>query len=81
MTFPEPERISSVLKSSDKKLSRVDARNDSQLLFYDQLIPGSTLIGYLNADHWALAVPIARSHPPLGYTFVNHNDSPREALL
>lgn len=81
VTFPQPERISSVLKSSYKKLSRVDARNDSQVLFYDQVIPGSALIGYLNADHWALAVPIARSHPSLGSTFVNHNDFPREALL
>lgn len=81
VTFPEPERISTVLKPSYKKLSRVDARNDSQVLFYDQLIPGSALVGYLNADHWALAVPIARSHPTLGSTFVDHNDFPREALL
>jgi hypothetical protein len=81
VTFPQPERISSVLKSSYKKLSRVDARNDSQVLFYDQVIPGSALIGYLNADHWALVVPIARAHPWLGSTFVNHNDFPREALL
>ena len=81
VTFPQPERISSVLKPSYRKLSRVDARNDSQVLFYDQLIPGSALIGFLNADHWALAVPIARSHPILGSTLVNHNDFPREALL
>ena len=31
------------------------------MIFYDQVIPGSTLVGYLNADHWAIAVPIARS--------------------
>lgn len=81
VAFPQPERISSVLKSSYNKLSRVDARNDSQMLFYDQVIPGSALLGYLNADHWALAVPIARSHTSLGSTVVNHNDFPREALL
>jgi len=81
VTFPQPERISSVLKSSYNTLSRVDARNDSQVLFYDQVIPGSALLGYLNADHWALAVPIARAHPALGSTLVNHNDFPREALL
>lgn len=81
VTYPKPERISSVLKSTYKKLSRVDARNDSQLLFYDQVIPDSALIGYLNADHWALAVPVARSHPSLGVTFVDQNDYPREALL
>lgn len=79
-TFPQPERISSILKSSYNKLSKVDARNDSQVIFYDQFIPGSTLIGYLNADHWALAVPIARSHSTIGSLFVDKNDYPREVL-
>ena len=76
-----PERISTVLLSSYEKLSRVDARNDGQLLFYDQVIPGSTLLGYINADHWALTVPIARSHSMLGSTVVDQNQYPREALL
>jgi len=81
VTYPKPERISSVLKSSYEKLSSIDARNDSQLLFYDQVIPGSELLGYVNADHWAVSVPIARSHPIIGSTFVDQNDYPREALL
>ena len=81
VTYPNPERISSILESSYNKLSRVDARNDGQLLFYDQVIPGSTLIGYINADHWALSVPIARTHPTIGSIFVDQNDYPREALL
>ena len=81
VTYPDPERISSILSSSYNKLSKVDARNDSQLLFYDQVIPGSTLLGYVNADHWALSVPIARSHTTIGSVFVDQNDYPREALL
>ena len=81
VTYPKPERISTILASSYNKLSRVDARNDSQVLFYDQVIPGSTLLGYVNADHWALSVPIARSHSMLGATLVDQNDYPREALL
>ena len=80
VTYPQPDRISSILKSSYRKLSLVDARNDSQMIYYDQIIPGSTLLGFANADHWALAVPIARSHSFIGSTFVNHNDYPREAL-
>jgi len=80
-TFPDPDRISSVLKGSYKKLGKVDARNDSQVIFYDQFIPGSTLVGYLNADHWALAVPIARTHSTIGSLFVDKNDYPREALF
>jgi len=81
VTYPKPERISSILQSSYNKISKVDARNDSQMLFYDQIIPGSTLMGYLNADHWAVAVPIARTHETIGSIFVDQNDYPREALL
>jgi len=81
VTYPNPERISLMLESSYNKLSRVDARNDGQLLFYDQVIPGSTLIAYINADHWALSVPVARTHPTIGSMFVDQNDYPREALL
>ena len=81
VTYPHPDRISSILSSSYNKLSRVDARNDSQVLFYDQVIPGSTLIAYINADHWALSVPVARKHPTIGSIFVDQNDYPREVLL
>jgi hypothetical protein len=81
VTLPQPERISRVLGSSYKKLSRVDGRNDSQVIFYDQVIPGSTLLGYVNADHWALAVPIARVHTTVGSLLATQNHYPREALL
>ncbi|MEJ2139663.1 MAG: hypothetical protein P8Y61_09490 [Gammaproteobacteria bacterium] len=80
-TYPEPKRISSALKSSYKKLAQVDPRNDSQLIFYDQLIPGSTLMGYVNGDHWSIAVPIDRSHEFVASTLVDQNDFPREVLL
>jgi hypothetical protein len=81
VTFPQPERISSILSSSYGKLARVDARNDSQVIFYDQIVPGSILVGFLNADHWAVAVPINRAHPFIASTFVTQNAYPREALL
>lgn len=81
VTYPQPDRISSALGSMYRKLSQVDARNDGQVIYYDQVIPGSTLLAYLNADHWALAVPIARSHSFIGSTFVDENDYPREALV
>lgn len=79
-TFPQPARISSILKASYDKLSPVDSRNDSQVIFYDQIVPGSRLLGYVNADHWALAVPIARTHSTIGALFVTQNAYPREAL-
>lgn len=81
VAFPQPDRISAILKPSYNTLSRVDPRNDSHVLFYDQLLPGSTLLGYLNADHWAIAVPIARAYPMVGAMFVTRNAYPREALL
>jgi hypothetical protein len=81
VTFPQPERISSILTSSYDKLGRVDARNDSQMIFYDQVVPDSILMGYLNADHWAVAVPIDRTHPFVASMFVTQNAYPREALL
>jgi len=80
VTFPAPERMSSLLKGSYDKLARVDARNDSQTIFYNQIIPGSTLMGFVNADHWALAVPIARKRGTLATVFVDQNAYPREAL-
>jgi hypothetical protein len=81
VTFPQPERISSILTGSYNKLARIDARNDSQMIFYDQVVPGSTLVGYLNADHWALAVPLNRSHPTIASMFVTQNAYPREGML
>jgi len=81
VTFPDPERVSVALQPSYKKLGEVDARNDSQLIFYDQVIPHSTLVAYVNADHWAMGVPVARQHEIVAATLVSDNEYPREALL
>ena len=62
VTLPDPERISRIVRSSYKKLGQIDWRNDSQVIYFDQIVPGSTLLGFLNADHWAVAVPLDRSH-------------------
>ena len=80
VTYPDADHISSFLKSGYDDLSQVDSRNDGQLIFYDQLIPGSVLLGYVNADHWAVAVPINRNHPFLASHFVDKNAFPREVL-
>jgi hypothetical protein len=80
VTYPQPDQVSSVLKSTYRKLSAVDSRNDSQVIFYDQVIPGSTLVAYLNADHWAIAVPVAEAHPFIGRHFVDRNEYPRKVV-
>jgi hypothetical protein len=82
VSFPDPDNISNGLKGSHIKLGQLqDARNDSQLVFYDQVIPGSTLLGFFNADHWAMAVPIARQHRVSQALFADKNDFPREIAL
>ncbi len=81
VTYPDEERVSWVLRNSYKALSGFNPRNDTQVLIYDQIIPESTLVAFINADHWAIAVPVSRKHGFIGNTLVNHNDYPREAML
>jgi hypothetical protein len=81
VTCPDPERVSSVLRPGFSRLWRDGGPNDGMVLVRDQAVPDSTWLACLNADHWAVAVPIARTHPTLAATFVDHNDYPREALL
>lgn len=81
VTLPTPDHVSRVLGSSYRKLGRIDWRNDSQVIYSDQIVPGSTLLGFLNADHWAVATPVNRSHTAIASSLVTRNAYPREALL
>jgi hypothetical protein len=81
VTLPTPDRISRIISKSYKDLGRIDWRNDSQVIYSDEVIPGSMLLGFLNADHWAVAVPLSRSHPVISRSLVDQNDYPREALI
>ena len=81
VTLPGHARVSRALVPTYKTLAKVDPRNDGQVIYSDQIVPGSVLLGFVNADHWAVALPIDRSHAVIGSLFVNHNDYPREALL
>ncbi|MEZ5477214.1 MAG: hypothetical protein R3E95_06945 [Thiolinea sp.] len=76
---PEPERVSRILRRNYRQLAAID-KNDSQVIWRDALIPGSELLGYANADHWAVTLPLTRRWPHVRH-FVNHNDYPREILL
>jgi pimeloyl-ACP methyl ester carboxylesterase len=82
VAFPEPSRISRVLRPSYRRLAELrDARNDSQLVFYDQVLPGSTILAFVNADHWAMSVPVGRQHEVTEALFATENDFPREVML
>jgi hypothetical protein len=81
VAFTDRENISLILRPSYDKLSLVDPLNDSQVVFHDALVPGGAVLGYLNADHWAVAMPFNREHPALAGAFITRNSFPREVLL
>lgn len=72
---------STILVPMHDRLSAIDPRNDSQTIFTDQVIPGSVLLGYLNADHWAVGLPLDQAHPLLAALFTDRNAFPRPAML
>jgi len=80
VSFASREQISSSLRPSYDALALIDPRNDGQLLFYDQILPESTLLGYLNADHWAIGLALARDRPELAAQ-LDRNAFPRELVL
>jgi hypothetical protein len=73
--------ISAIMMTSYYALADIDPRNDGQVIFYDSLMPGSTLLGYVKADHWAIALPFSRNQPLLAATLINKNSFPRVILL
>jgi hypothetical protein len=60
--FTTKDRMARALIGSWKILLGESPRNDGQLLPQDALIPGSTLLGYLNADHWSVAMEFEADH-------------------
>jgi pimeloyl-ACP methyl ester carboxylesterase len=81
-SFTEPRDIARVMRIVGyPDLTRADPRNDGQTLYYDQIIPGSVFLGYANADHWAVAIPMEEARP----FFTGHGGSnapyPRAVLF
>jgi len=61
--FTTGEHVARALRPTWKWLNRIDARNDGQVIAADAVIPGSTLLGYANADHWGVAESLEEVHP------------------
>lgn len=78
---PTPDRISTALVPMHAALSKIDPRNDGQILHYDAMLPGATLLGYVNADHFAIALPFEQRSPRLARTLIDKNDFPRPQLV
>lgn len=79
VTTPRPDRLSPILMKTYRELARIEPRNDGQLIWYDQIVPGGSLLGYVNADHWAVAMSMSHALPDLAFLF--RDDVPRTALV
>lgn len=79
-SFVRSEETARLLGHTKSILTRAEPLNDGQMIFYDQLIPGSTLLGYANGDHWAIVLPLQEK-----WTYWGANDAgtryPRDLLF
>jgi hypothetical protein len=81
VAMPGPGRISPGLVLGHRLLSRIDPRNDGNVLFSDQVIPGATLLGYANADHWTIASNLSGSANPIVRAAAGAMPFPRRAMV
>ena len=77
--------MSTAFKFMRDILNRHDVANDGYVLVRDMIIPGSTMLGIMDADHAAVAMPFARNNS-LGAKAAsallrNHNAFPREIMV
>jgi hypothetical protein len=69
VAVPRADRVSPILKQTYAKLAAIDPRNDGQLLWYDAVVAGGYLLGYVNVDHLAIAIPLAQQVPAISFLF------------
>jgi hypothetical protein len=69
------------LRLTARQLAAIDPRNDGQLLAADAVLPGSTLLAEVRADHWDVALPRDRGPPTLTRAMTSGRGYPREALF
>jgi hypothetical protein len=68
-----------MLKQTHAKLAAIDPHNDGQLLWYDAVVTRGYLLGYVNVDHLAIAIPASQQIPALSFLF--KDNVPRLALV
>ncbi len=57
-SFARREDVHPLLRFTYDSLAAAGERNDGYVAMTDQLIPGGTLLGYVNLDHWDIALPV-----------------------
>nr|MDJ0849884.1 hypothetical protein [Myxococcota bacterium] len=80
VTRTDAAGVSPGLSASYKLLADFDPLNDGQLLSFDQVIPGATLLGYADADHWRIVIA-AESAPDYWRPLLAKDPFPQEVLL
>jgi len=75
------QSVSRVHRDSCKRLARYDPTNDSQVIWSDGVLAGSELMAILNADHWAVALPLIVPGGGMTKLLVNKDSFPREFFL
>ena len=58
LAFTTNGHIARALGPSWEILAATDPRNDGQITIAEGVLPGSTLLGYANTDHWGVAIDI-----------------------
>ena len=79
VAVPRADRVSPMLKQTHAKLAAIDPHNDGQLLWYDAVVTRGYLLGYVNVDHLAIAIPASQQIPALSFLF--KDNVPRLALV
>jgi hypothetical protein len=81
VSFTDRDRINRWLISGYDMLKTIDPRNDGLLLFSDQVIPGAILLGYVNDDHWEVALSFEDKKSMLSKSMSKQTGYPRQILL
>ena len=72
---------SKMMLESWQLMSTLSSKHDSQLAYEDAIVPGSTVLGYAQADHLAVALPFDKSADAQIRSLVDKGRYPRAALL
>src|SRR6266446_89300 len=69
VTMPRPDHLTPFTAATYHRLASIDPLNDGMLFWYDQILPGSHLLGFVNADHWSVVQSAGRDLPIMGVLF------------
>lgn len=69
------------LRSFQRALSGLDARNDGQVIAASAVLPGSTLLAEVDSDHWKFVLPLEDHPSALVRHMTRTGGFPREAFF